>query len=799
MKPFIATATLSFLLAGVQAQSANPIPPAPTKDQQALISTQKTDSSGQPGSYAALLGAHPITRSGILTLHTVDNHQYMELPPAMLQRSWLLVNRVAGTFAESGYGADDLLGESRMLQFSMEKDQSVALQVLSFVNNPGDTSNAMNKAVSQSNQQPVVSSFPVKAIAPSGNLLIEITEWLAGSAPLFPGAAKGSPELRVDQQSMEIVVGRQVPPPPRNGAWVSGDKDRPTITVSTTLLLLPETPWTARQLDPRIGYSSIGQTNFPFNRAAREQQLVRRWRLQPAPADRARYAQGKLVNPETPIIIYIDPATPAKWIPYFEQAVNDWQPAFEKAGFKNAIQARRLPAGDSSWSLQRCPAAIVYKTSSAGKDQDLPLVDPRSGEIIQCHINWLHDQLDDLHDLYMAQAGPNDPTARSMQFPDALMGRLIRSTCARYIGNALGLTDNLFASSTVPVASLRNASWLRTHGHSPSIMDEALVNFVAQPEDGVTPANLLARIGEYDSWAIEWGYRWWPETVSADSLVAWTASRRATQYGYFGTNQKGYLDNTIQLTDLGNDPISAGRYGIANLQRVAKGLLQWTRQPNTDYSNLQRGFRSILGSTSQGEPDGQLARCLLPVARLVGGTNAIPPLVDQDSSSFYVPPATQRAAVDFLHRQLFTTPQWLLRPEIFSRTGDSPLAMIGSLQTYILKMLLGSGLQNLYRQEALLTTEGYTASQLLQDLQKGIWEELQNGQPIDIYRRRLQNLYVATLTPALKTTEPGDLPGIILQHLKTLREQLKKAVVHDPVTSWHLEGLISRLDEALAP
>ncbi|MFN9112737.1 MAG: zinc-dependent metalloprotease, partial [Bacteroidota bacterium] len=360
-------------------------------------------------------------------------------------------------------------------------------------------------------------------------------------------------------------------------------------------------------------------------------------------------------------------ATPKKWVPYLIQGVNDWQIAFEQAGFKNAILGKLAPTPgeDSTWSLEDARfSAIVYKPSDVQNASGPNVHDPRSGEIMESHINWYHNVMELLRNWYFIQCAPTDSSAQKMVFDDALMGELIRFVSAHEVGHTLGLRHNFGSSSTVAVDSLRNKKWVEENGHTPSIMDYARFNYVAQPEDKISRKGLFPRIGDYDKWAIEWGYRWMPEYADAAeeavALQKFTTEKLKNKRLWFGT-EINPDDPRSQNEDLGNDAVKAGNYGIKNLQRIVPNLVAWTKKPNESYELLNEMYNEVVA---------QYGRYLGHAAKNIGGIYETPQMNDQPGEVYeFTPKKIQQEALAFINRQLFITPKWLAQQEIFKKTG----------------------------------------------------------------------------------------------------------------------------------
>lgn len=815
----------------------------PAKSKQTLaVPVKKTDSiPGAPKPYKEVITAKAKTSAGMINIHQIGLKYYFEIPDTLLGREMLVVNRISksasGTRPQMmGYAGDEIA--ENVVSFEKGPNDRMLLRQNSFNERSGDTtSNGLYKSVLNSNIQPIVASFPVKAYGGDStrvkSSVIDVTDYLNTENEIFffgagTKATLGVGAIQTDKsyisslsaypKNVEIRTVRTYSKGP-----VGGQPTISTIPVTyelnSSMVLLPKIPMKARFADARVGFFAQGYTDFDGDpQGVKQSAVIVRWRMEPKDADIEKYKRGELVEPKKPIIYYIDPATPKKWVPYLIAGVNDWAKAFEQAGFKNAIMALPAPTNDPNWSIDDATHnVIVYKPSSIANASGPNVHDPRSGEIIESHINWYHNIMQLVRNWYMIQAGPLDARARKISFDDELMGQLIRFVSSHEVGHTLGLLHNFGSSSTVPVEKLRDKAFVEAYGHTPSIMDYARFNYVAQPEDGISEKGLFPRIGDYDKWAIQFGYRWMPEYRNAEEeepylnklvIDSLTKNKRL----FFGSENL-FTDPRSQSEDMGNNAMLAGAYGIKNLKRVVPNLMAWTREPNEGYEKVGELYKEVIK---------QYTLYLGHVIRNFAGTYTTFKSVEQPGGLLEsVPYGTQKQAMKFINDNFFTTPTWLLNKQISDVTGANPVYTIGNLQYAVLMRMMGSDiLVKMINREATEPVKNYTALEYLKDLKTGVWSEIYKHQAIDIYRRNLQQIYISNAikmfvatTEIVMTNQLGginiymnpdvtksDGGSIMRAHLIELKADIKKAIPFaSGLTKLHLEEMVRKINAGLVP
>lgn len=753
------------------------------------------------------------SKSGLFVVSQVDTKYYFQIPDSLFNRYMLVVTRYLSTPEGFGRFGGEKANE-QTIYFEKGTNNTVYVRSLQYRQDVRNADSMLAKALAGSNENPIVAAFPIKTTNPdNGNVVIDVTDIFKKDNPMFSIESKEKTEKKLtaladDKSFIEMIdtypinVEVKTTKTYTNAAASSGTV---TLRLNTSLVLLPKTPMRKRFADERVGYFANKYVLFDDEQQrAQVKYIIQRYRLEPKDKDIKKYERGELVEPKKQIVYYIDPATPKKWRPYLIAGINDWQKAFEAAGFKNAIVGKEWPENDLTMSLEDARYSVVRYYASETPNAYGPRVsDPRSGEIIESHVGWYHNVMKLVQRWYMIQAGALDPRARKMHLDDELMGQLIRFVSSHEIGHTIGLRHNMGASSATPVEKLRDKKWVEANGHTVSIMDYARFNYVAQPEDDISPQGLYPRIGMYDKWAIKWGYNYFSKTkdeFEEENMLSKLAtdSLTANPKLWFGGEGKEE-DPRSQTEDLGDDAVLASDYGIKNLKRVVPNLIEWTYEPNDAYDNLADMHKAVVK---------QYSMYLYHVLKYIGNNYVTKRTVDEKGAVYQpVPKAKVKAAVDYVGRQLFTAPLWMYPQDISQLISLKTSEEISDQQNQVLNILLSSGILYNISLKSMQFEGAYTVPEFLNDLQQTVWVNFSGNEKLDYYRRSLQRSYIDKLyllllpkeaegSRALNNAQRSDVRLYAKQHLIKLRADVVKLMSGTSgINKEHFEGILIEIDK----
>lgn len=816
MKQLFSCLTLLLLLTGC-ASSQSASPPARQVDAPERAPDSGDDSPFKK--YEDVITDKAITDDGVITVHRVEDDYFFEVPEEVLGKEMLLVSRISKTPANlSGF----INGGSKVNEQVVRLDRHenrLLLRRMAFSNVAPD-SLPVAFSVGANNFEPILMAFDIEALSPdSSGYVIEVGELFESDVPALSGLSPSQRtrfrvrrldgarsfinEMKSFPQNVNVrhTMTFEAAEPPSNG-----DTGTISMEMYQSMILLPERMM-PRLTDPRVGFFSVRQTDFSLDELkAGTRSYIRRWRLEPK--DPEAYLRGELVEPVKPIVYFLDPGTPTRWRPYFCAGVEDWNRAFEAAGFKNAVQCHEAPEDDPDFDPEDVRYSTVRYVANTTRNATGPSVsDPRTGEIIESDIIWYHNHMRSYRNRLMIETGAANPAARSLNTEETLIGETMRQVIAHEIGHALGLPHNMIASSSFPVDSLRSPTFTSEYGVAPTIMDYTRQNYIAQPGDGVT--RFVRKIGPYDDYVINWGYRWYPDVTSPDDekerldalVLAKEGDRR-----YRFLSSTGYTPEA-QTEDMGDDPVLASTYAVANLKRVVPNLVEWTSTDGQSYDDLQEIYGELLG---------QWSRYMNHAVTVMGGLYVTPKTTDQAGMIYdVVPRDRQERALTFVAENVFQTPTWLLDSSILRRIEPAgAVDRMRARQVSILNNVLHPARLARMIEAETIDDAGYPAIEFLDDVRAYVFSELNGNRPvIDTYRRALQRAYVERME-YLMTEEPS-LPGfffgtdvdisqsdirpMVRGQLTDLADHMARvrSMVRDRQTQVHLADLAVRVSDIL--
>lgn len=710
---------------------------------------------------------------GMFNVYAQDGKYYFEIPVSLLQRDMLVVNklqRVPFELNDAGVNRGTNY-ETQMIRFEWNKEEKKIRVRQSRPLPESPENDAITRSVRDNFISPLIADFKLEACnADSTAVIIQINDIYDGSETsinnVFDNINLGTSAVKDLSRIMSIkafpnniVATSELTTKVREGMSAVNV----TVEVSSSLVLLPEKPMMGRLDDPKVGYFTKDLLYFSDSQQkTEEKKYITRWRLEPKPEDREAYLRGELVEPEKPIVFYIENSTPYRWRKYIKQGIEDWQVAFERAGFKNAIIAKELPDSIAANADDINYSVVTYAASSKANAMGPSILDPRSGEILEADIMWWHNVISMVQEWITVQTGAIDPKARGTKLPDEMMGDAIRFVACHEVGHSLGLRHNMMGSWTFPTDSLRSKSFTdKMNSTASSIMDYARYNYVAQPGDGVTAVS--PHIGPYDIFAIEYGYRWYglptPE-AEKDVLYDFLNKHNGRLYKYSeAQDPRSAVDPRAQNEDLGDDPVRSSELGIANLKRIVPEIIKWTTtgEKGQTYEEASRLYYAVIT---------QWNNYLYHVMANIGGIYIENTTVGDGVKTYtYVEKEKQEASLDFLLNEVLCYPRWLFDTEISDYTfllRKNPTGVIEYAPSQILKntqgyifwdLLSNDRLMRMLENELKNGKKAFTVVEMMDKMHNSIFATTIKGGTPDVMERNLQKGFLDALITAAAESE----------------------------------------------
>ena len=721
--------------------------------------------------YKKLTGRDSVEMQGVMNVIQKGDSVLLELPVNLLGRDFLVHNKLQQVPMELNDASANkgVNYENQMVRFEWDRQRKNVIIRQHRVTPDVKSGAQIARSVIDNYIDPVLATIQVSAVASdSSTVIFNVSDLFNGKKNILNDVfnelnigtnARGELSRIISVKAFErsVVALSELTTVVQEG----NAKVNISVVVKTNILLLPDQPMRRRQEDWRVGYFSKSSLQYSDEQQeVKNVNYISRWRLEPK--DTAAYLRGELTEPVKPITFFLDRATPQHLRPYIIRGINDWNSAFEKAGFKNAIRALvpddtlDVESDDLRYSV------LTYAASEQSNAMGPSTIDPRTGEILEADIIWWHNVQSLINEWSIVQTAAANPQARTLQMPIELLGDAVRFVATHEAGHSLGLRHNMIASAAYPTDSLRSPSFTaRVGGTAASIMDYARFNYVAQPGDGVKV--MSPHIGPYDLMAIEWGYRWYPAgSNEQEELAKLLARYQGKEYRYSeAQSMREAVDPRALSEDLGDDAVKSAKLGINNLKVVMKHLVEWTRngEPEQNYDEAARLYKAVIS---------QWQMLQYHVLANVGGIYLERPMItgtDIQPGYIYVEKERQRQAVQFLLDEVLCFPQWLfgdeqakqlflLRKTPMGTYEQDPSMLLKNAQNYILwDLLVNERLVRMYQNEWVNGDKAFSAVEMMQMIHQHIFRKTINGQKLNVMERSLQKSLVDALVTAASELE----------------------------------------------
>lgn len=726
-----------------------------------------------------------VTSTGMFDVIKKGKDYYFQIPDSLIGRDMLVVNKLVRVPLELNQAGVNrgMNTSNQMVRFEIDRETKKVFARQSRVMPDVPAGDAIALSVEQNYILPLIASFKIEAFTPdSSAVIVKVTDLFDGRenafGDVFADINIGTP-AKSDLSKIKSVKAFH------NNVYAiaelttkvtePGGSVPVTVEVGTSLVLLPEKPMARRYVSPKIGYFTDDALDFSDDQQrVHNKHFIQRWRLEPKPGEEAAYLRGELVEPAKPIVIYLDNSTPRQWRPYITKGIEQWNEAFECAGWKNAIIVKQMPDVPDIDIDDMNYSTLTYAASTKSNAMGPSICDPRSGEILEADIIWWHNVLDILHDWIIVQTGATNPDVRSVQLPEEMIGDAMRFVACHEMGHSLGLRHNMMGSAAIPTDSLRNNEYIKQlGGTSSSIMDYARFNYVAQPGDGVE--TLSPHIGPYDRLAIEYGYRWYGKPTPEEDFKAVAADVLARAKGkmYQYSEAQDYreaLDPRALSEDLGDDPVKSASLGLANLKRIVPNIVAWTTtgDPEQYYDEASTLFGAAIS---------QWQLYIYHVLANIGGMYVdITNVGDGRPTYRHVERDRQKKALQFILDEVFKDPKWLFNADVtrytykvsntpVGRTENSPRFLLKNAQSFVLwDMLNDTRLIRMFENEEDNGSAAFRPQEMMDMIHKAIFGNTEAARNLSLDERSIQKNFVDALT-------------IAACEVKGVKDDVKKAII----------------------